>query len=59
MLVRVLRFGSGVHGKNSKDIVTNSTTKRKIDLPAIRYCFSKIIRVVPNSDEENKFSEKH
>ena len=45
--------------KNSKDIVTNSSRNRKIDLLAIRHSFSKSTRAVPNSDDENKFTEKH
>ena len=51
-------LGAEYMEKNSKDIVTNSSRNRKIDLPAIRHSFSKIIRAVPNSDEENKFSKK-
>ena len=39
-------------------IATNSSRNRKIDIPAIRHSFSKMIRIVPNSDEESKFSEK-
>ena len=36
-LVRILRFVNGIHGINSKDIVTNSSRNRKIDLPSVRH----------------------
>ena len=43
-LVRILRFVNRIlgnkHGINSKDIVTNSSRNRKIDLPSVRHILS-------------------